>query len=798
MENSGRRWFSIINGIGLSIGLALGILVLLYVKFEMTYDCHFQHIDNMYRIVSKGEVEKNPIHTATVPVPLGKVTSQLDQFLLHSTQFVVGSDKLVRYHHKAFAENRLFYADSGFFSVFDVVFISGTAKDVFSDSSSVVVTQSTAARYFGHENPMGKVIEIDNGVKLTITGVCEDLPENSHLQFDFVTSFSVFEQLYRNQDGDDAVNGWLNNWFNLSIYQYVILKKNAPVETFVSEINRLKQPELIKQMESLSSLKDMMSTKSHLDFELQPVRKIHLSPKLEGELSEPANSFHVKLVLVLALVILLMTTINFVNLTTSHVLIRKHEVNVRMQMGARRTQLFFMFLGESFINTFFALFVALVLVEICFPLFNNWLYLGIKLSMVREWSDVLLEFSLMVGVALLTGLIPAFYFSRKKIRYSSIDADITNGGSYWLRGVLVLVQVAATVVFLILLIGMWVQIKGIHKTNLGYNPENVLVIKRGYAVGENFEEFKAHLLKNSSIISVSGCSSLPGEDKTILTFRLDDGKKRPFYLSNVNWIEDDFYKTLEIPIVEGRSATANDSGFIVVNQKLMKDLNLQRIDSHYITMVGDGEHGADIPLTVTGVMKDFNFESLKQPIPSVINLPEEKWFRFILVRHKPGMERQAMTAVVSEWNQYSKLEPFNTFRLRDKVNSLYRQDYRLFRIVSVLCFFSFFMSTLSLIGLVVFYVNTNSKELRIRQIQGAAPYQQYLGVVHQLSFFVISGVLIGVPLSFVALRLWIITFVVTYPLAGWAFLPLGMIVGMLALAIIYQQARRLIAQSIQR
>jgi len=790
-EHSGHRWFTIINGAGLALGLALGISVLMYVKFEVTYDSHFSHNNRMYRIVSDGVVGDDPINAAAVPMPLRTVVDSLGDMVEHSTHFCAGHDDLVRYRQKAYAENRTVFADTGFFSVFDVEFISGSSTDALKDTGSVVITQSTALRYFEHENPMGKILEFDKGTKLTVTGVCEDAPSNSHFHYDMILPMKFLERIILQKNGAETLKSWEDNWFNINSYQYVVLRDGVDREQFIEQVNALKKPLLVKQMESEPSLKEMLKTHSRLDFKIQSVREIHLKSHLEGELEPNTTSLHVSLAFLFGIVIFLITALNFVNLTTSHVQSKMHEVRVKMLMGASRLRLFLMFLGESFVNTFLALFLAMVLVEISFPLFSGWLNLGMHLSQVRGVSDLVMELIVMVIVALLTGLVPAFYFSMKEVCCDTSKEIYKKGTGYYLKGILVLIQVAASVIFLVLVIGIWHQLNGIKTTDLGFNANNVFVIKRAEAIGDKYQLFKEKLLQDSSILQVSTSSTLPGEVSSIMAFRIADSINKPFYLWNVNVVGDDYFRLMQIPLREGTYPNVADSNGIVVNEALMRETALLRYNQYPIEWVGAGDDGNGRNMRIVGVINDCYSSNLKSSVTPMLYMPHAHWYKYILVRYKGNQEAQARASAIALWNDYTNFHPFNTISLKQQVDGSYQRDEKLFRIAMIMALFSLFMTGLSVVGLSVFYVNIRQEELEIRRMNGAAQYQLIVEVIQQLSTFVFVGVLLALPLSYIFLKSWLAQFVVTYPLAWWVYFPIGGGVATIGLIIIYQQVRYL-------
>jgi putative ABC transport system permease protein len=785
------KWFTALNGIGLSLGLALGMLVMFYAKYELSFDRNYALSGNIFRVTGYGIIGDDTLNTATTPVPLIKSLTKFYPNVIKSTQLTVGANKLVRYGEKSFAEHRFIYADTSFFSVFDIPLLSGDAATALKEPLSIVITQPAAKRYFGFENPMGKVMELDNGLKLMVTGVCEEPESNSHLKFDMVASFEAINQLYLMQADSSHLEKWKNNWLHFNAFNYVVVGDDVDPTQLSRLISDDAAPQMWEQLRSTLPEGDQSYQNTSFSFALQDIRDIHLKSKLDNELSPNSDILHVKIALALMVLILLITVINFVNLTTSHVQRRMREVQVRVLNGASKIRLFRQFLLESFANTMVAFFVALVVVELLFPFFNSYLNLGIHLSQVRQWSDLLMALAIAILVGLITGLVPAMFYSGM---HSNHEQNIKGKGGFYWRAVLVGVQVAGSIAMVILSIGIWWQLGAIKKVNLGYNPQNLLVIERAYALGDSLSDFKDKLLKFGEIESITTTSHIPGDQFSVLAFKKADSLSEQILLWNVAFVDADFASTFQIPLRSGSFFALGDTSYMAVNHALINEMKLDDFrETGYKTLGNEA-----FPFKVSGVLNNFYFNDLKSGIGPTVFLPQQKHIRYMVIRYKDGKKQQATALAQSVWSHMTKNEPFDSYLLTDRIGKFYNQDKKLGRLTLILAVFSMFMCALSVIGLTVFNTCLSGKEIAIRRQQGASGFQLITWGLMKLSVFVFVGVALALPSAWSLLQVWLSPFFFKNELMAMHYIAIAFVVALVTIWLMYINLKKSLTELIRQ
>lgn len=388
--------YSLLNIVGLSIGVTLSLLVLLLVKHELSYDKSFSNSDSIYRYTTKGVLSANFINSATSPMPLGDFIKHYDE-VESVVRFVPGANNVVRYKDTKFNEEEFRFADSTFFEIFDVKMIAGSANDALRNPKSIVLSKSAAKKYFGDIDPIGQLINRSN-IDYIITGICEDMPSSTHFKFNFLASISTIDEILIKKADSSYVKNWKQDWLYLNCYTYVKLKPDIDPHQFEKTVNQDKNNLLLPQVEK--TLHSEMSADSvKLDFYLQHITDIHLHSHLNGELESNSKSIYIHLFVFIAVFILLTTCVNFVNLTTAKANRRFKEVALRQMVGASRRQLAMQFLTEAVLYSLGATFLGLVLLELLLPFFNFFFNLQLEFSLITGWIDLFWILLLEIGRA---------------------------------------------------------------------------------------------------------------------------------------------------------------------------------------------------------------------------------------------------------------------------------------------------------------------------------------------------------------------------------------------------------------
>ncbi|WP_289054754.1 ABC transporter permease [Carboxylicivirga marina] len=742
--------YALLNVLGLSVGLVLGLFVILLVRHELSYDSSFSDNERIYRIATKGVLGNNNINSATTPLPLAEVLLNMEE-VEEVVRFIPGANNVVKYKELRYNEDGFLFGDSSFFSLFDVNMLEGKSSYDLRESRNVVITQTIAKKYFGEEHPIGKNIERE-GLIYNVVGVCENLPAASHFDFGFVASLSTVDEILLQKNDSAYVEEWKSDWLSLKCYTYLKLEKNKDVSSFISEMNdqkdKLLRPEIAKVMEFEQS-----TDKFELSFIEQPLREIHFSSHLGEELSSNSNPIYIKLFVFVAIFVLLTTCVNFMNLTTAKLRVKYKEVGYRQLVGASRSQLIMQFLVEALVYALGATFIGMVLLEILLPFFNGFFELNLEFNFFRGWIDFFGILLVLLTVGLLAGSFPAFFFSgRKPEKLISGDYKIGKPG-FLIRGILVTSQFAVAMFLVVVATAMWWQISFVKESDPGFDSNNVIVVERGHAVRNDLSAFKEETKKIAGIKYVSACNSLPGDDYFQGTFRIIEGVENQVMMLPINYVDEDYFKVMGITLKAGRflSNELGDSLGINLNVAAVKELKLSKPLDKKIEVFGNN----DWALNTVGVIKDFHYESYFTEIKplALILLPEKKRFEYVLIKHEEGVKVD-LEEVKVLWDKYSDGAPFVYTSLDQRIDKLYEEDVRIAKIMSVFAMLSLFIALLGVVALVAFIIEYKSGTFAVKNIIGAPRQSIIRQVFSMYSIYVIAGVILASVPAYWAIQAW--------------------------------------------
>jgi putative ABC transport system permease protein len=554
------RAFSFINIIGLAIGITCCIAIMLYVQDELSYDRFNIHADMIYRVAFHAVLPNLNEDGTLTPSPMGPaLLAEFPQVVAY-TRIEGWMAPVLRYGGKAFSEPRFLEADSTFFAVFTVHFLGGNPKTALAQPNSVVLTESMAKKYFGSANPMGKILNADHKSDWIVTGVIKDWPENSHFKFDFLGSFYA--------DSLSRSTLWLTN----NCLTYFLLKTGTDPLSFQKSMNEALMKKYVEpQMAAVgTAAAPFISTSGAWEYSLQPLTSIHLFSHLEYEIEPNGNISYIYVFSALAIAILLIACVNFINLATARSERRSKEIGIRKTLGSSRPQLIRQFLTESVLMSLFAVVLAIGLVELFLPLFNSIAGESISLNLLRSPLVVPALAALGIVVGVIAGTYPAFFLS------SFDPIQVLKGGTkskkrkVMLRASLVVFQFVVSIVLFIGTFVIFSQLKYIQAKDLGFDKEQVIVIKKANDLGSRLGEFEHELLTNTSVVSVSTSSAIPGSEQNQSMFWLEGSSDQtPRELHEV-YCDYNFLNTYGITLADGRFFSLehpSDSGAVVVNQQ---------------------------------------------------------------------------------------------------------------------------------------------------------------------------------------------------------------------------------------
>lgn len=777
--------YSLINVIGLAVGIGCCVIIVLYVNNELGYDKFNKQADQIYRPVAHIFYNGHTMDFALSPSPLGPALQNDFPQVVSYTRMRNFGMPVMRYGDKVFSEPRFLVVDSAFFDVFTVHFLEGNPKTALTQPNSVVLTETMAKKYFGNADPMGKILNADNKRDWMVTGVIEDWPKDSHFRFDFLGSLCTYS--------DSRSTWWLSN----NYYTYLLLRKGTDPSSFQNAVNQdLMKKYFGPQLKTSIGLSADQFTAAggKWDYSLEPLPSIHLYSHLDYELQPNGDISYIYVFSAIALGILLIACVNFVNLATARSEKRSKEVGIRKTLGSKKSQLVRQFLTESVVLSLLAVVLAIGLVELFLPLFNGISGKEIGLRLFDSLSGIPLLVSLGIAVGLLAGIYPAFYLS--SFRPSGAlkgETSIKNRKSF-LRGALVVFQFVVSIVLFVGTFVIYSQLGYIQDKNLGFDKEQVIVIKRAYDLGTKTGEFKHALLTSSKIVSVSGSTAIPGDQNSDRGYWVGGTSIQHMQDLREMWADYDFLQTYGMSLAGGRyfsTEHAADSGAVVVNQQVERVFGIRDLVGRNLMAPGQTESQAET-LPVVGVVSNFNFESLHQAIrPLVIRyLAPNSPAQFISVRVKPGSYPSTISFIEDTWRKYAGNEAIDYAFLDQDLARLYIADRRTSEIATSFSVLAIFVACLGLLGLAAFVTERRTKEIGIRKVLGASIPEILSLLTSEFAKWVLLANAIAWPVAYFVMNRWLQNFAYRVNLGVWIFVLAGSAAMVIALVTVVSHTLR--------
>ncbi len=768
------KTFTILNLGGLAISFAACIVIFCWVSDELSYDTAGTNADNVFRIAltlqSKGQPDKQFAVTAAPLAPvLVKDFPEIDK----ATRFeFYGALINVKSNH--FFSDKFLFADSTFFEVFGFPMIAGNPHTALEGSNSAVITESLAKKYFGNENPIGKIITCNDTILLKVTGVAKDIPANSHFYFDIVTSMNVLQQ--NNIDNR-------TNWWNDDYYTYISLKDKHAATALNAKITNI--------MDKYNAVDNAAMGINGLHF-LQPLKSIHLYSNLRNEINANGNITALRIFIAIAIFLLIVACINYINLTTATSFKRAKEIGVRKVAGAALRQLITQFLCESVLLTLTALLLAVSLAQLSIPLFNKIADTQISLSAHLSFGVILILFLFSIVLGMIAGIYPAFYLSNVKPVKVFKNLREKKDGLFSLRKALVVFQFTLSVLLIIATIVALQQLHFMQSQNLGFNKEQVLAVPL-HMQTESFQKeiIKNEFKKDAGVAMVTTSSSTPGKTlNNIVT--LPEGVPQNAQQSMSTLIVDyDFIDTYKLQMAAGRAFSKNyptDSSAFIINEAAVKEIGWGNPQN----AIGKGfEWGLGKKGKIIGVVKDFHYNSLQQKVvPVVIHIMPlySGWYGYISVRLNTKDARQTINTLQKTWKQFLPGHPFEYYFLDEDYNKQYQTEQRLGNLSIIFSVLTIFISCLGLFGLVMVAVSQRTKEIGVRKVLGASVAGITALISKEFLKLVIIAIVITTPVAWWLMHEWLQQFAYRVQIGWWVFLIAGLLSTLIALITISFQA----------
>jgi putative ABC transport system permease protein len=725
--------YSIINISGLAIGMAASILILLWVQNELSYDRFHKNAEQIYRITCDASGFKAAVNPAAMPAGLKAQMPEIKNTVrlshLSTNLFEIGNRK--------FEEKRVFYVDDTFLQIFSYALVKGDPLTALKRVDGVLITQDMAKKYFGQEDAIGKVLRKDNGGNVVVTGVLANIPANSDLQFDFILPMASIAK----------TNGDLKNnvWDNFNFYSYVQLDKNF-VPTAAS---------LSKFAQQMTRIYHKVQPDMKIEFQLQPLTSIHLSQPLQVDLPGHGNVQYVRIFFIVAILILVVACINFMNLATARSARRAKEIGLRKVAGAIRGQLIIQFLGESLLISFFALLLALALVWLFLPLFNNLAdkKLAIDFLNGKLWLSLL-------GIALVTGLVSGSYpalflsgFNPVKVLKGNMKSM---GGNLLFRNGLVVTQFIVSILLLIGTVTIYNQLKFIKNRNPGFEKDNLLYMPMTGDMWNKQRALKSELKQNPLTSNFAIISDLPTNliSGTLSVDWVGKDPRSQVVIPSMD-VNEDFIQVFKMKILSGRGFSTSfkaDSNNFVVNERMLGVMGLKTASAVGKSLTFQGTKG-----NIIGVVQDFNFKPIQQSIePLVLRL--NKYGGIVIIRTVPKNIEATIKALAKISEQLNPAYPFKYDFLDQDLASMYKGEQQMGSIFNLFALLAIFISCLGLYGLSAFMAEQRTKEIGVRKVLGASVFNVVYLLSTGITRLILVAIAIAIPLSWYAVDSWLASF----------------------------------------
>ncbi len=767
--------YAFINIAGLAIGMACCILIISFITTELSYDQFHENKDNIYRLGLDASLGGNQMLMPISTAPAAPALIQEYPEVLDAVRFSPVGNVSIKDKDLEFFEENVAFVDSSFFNVFTFPLIKGDPRTALKTAYSMVMTEDAAKKYFGDEDPIGKILKVDNRNDYTVTGVVENSPKNSHFTFDILCSF---ESLYaQNRERMEV-------WLSFSYYTYVLLQDNFDPKELENKFPALVETHMGPTLKAVGG---------KIDFFLQPLTQIHLRSHMENEMSANSDIAYIYIFAAIALVILFIACINFMNLSTARSALRAREVGIRKVVGAERKELIRQFLGESLIYSFFSMLVAIGLAHLVLPLFSSLSGRDLTIDYFgMPWLiPSLIGMILFVGLA--AGSYPALFlssFQPVKVLKGRLKAGATNAR---FRSILVVGQFVISIGLIISTGVILNQLRFMKNKNLGFEKRNILVVTTSDGPArESIESIKQEFKKIPGVLNAGLTSQLPGREASVSPYVPEGFSATEAQLMKGIDIDHDFIPTLGITIIAGRNFSpefgTDASDAIIINEAAARKFGWTEPIGKKIEDFSGEEIEDRSARTVVGVIKDIHMSSLHNLImPLYINNESDDWDS-IALKISPNNVGGTIDKLRAKWSELYPNQSFDYYFLDDSLATLYESEGRLSQIFSSFTLFAIFIACLGLFGMASFTAEQRTKEIGIRKVLGASVSGVVVLLAKDFLKLVLIANILAWPLAYLAMKEWTKGFAYQAGIGVWMFVITGVLAAVIALLTVSFQS----------
>lgn len=789
---------SILNISGLAISMACVIMIVMYVRDELSYDSFFANADHLFQV--NMTVADNGIESTTggnTAPAVGPALKDMYPEVESYARVYRPGDVVVRYNGTAKAENfysekNILAVDSNFLQTFNYQLLQGDAGACLEKPNSVVITEATAKKYFAEENPIGKILLFDTDRKpFIVTAILKNIPSNSSFQFDMLAPISAYSEVKK--------RSW--NWGWLQVNTWIKLKNDVSVDKASIAKLEAKFPKMVKTRAFNNGLsyEEFIKKGGKLGYSLMPFTSVHLHAmpmNTPARLTTLSDIKYVYIFSIIALFIIILACVNFMNLSTAQSATRAKEVGIRKMMGSMRTQLIRQFLTEAMLYSSIATIIGLLLVPLLINPFNEVAGKSLTFNSIFTGHIWLFALGLALFTGLLAGLYPAFYLtSFKPVEVlKGVKLFKNNIGNLLIRNGLVIFQFTISVVLIICTIVVFEQLKYEQSKDLGLDKENVVVIANTKRLGSVEESFREELSRQPGVIDASICSGIPtkgnfGDGYVPEATATDKPLLSDIGLSSF-MIDENFIPTLSMQILSGRnfSKEFNDSASVIINEAAAKQIGWKEPVGKFLGYPGNSQR-----FKVIAVVKDFNVASLHELVkPFALFTTSSKTYNlhtsFISVRLQPGNIPEQIGRIEAKWKYFAPATPFDFSFLDSEFDALYRSERQMGAVFAIFTFISIFVACLGLFGLSIFIAERRKKEIGVRKVLGASVQNVVRLLSGEFVKLVTIAAVIAFPIAWFAMNKWLENFAYRIGIGWWIFLISGALAMAIALITVCFQA----------
>lgn len=779
------RGYLVLNITGLTIGITSFLLISMYVLHELSYDRFHKNYENIYRVRVKGLLAGSTLDQAITAAPMAQ--SLLNDYpeVIHAVRILRSGAWLVKYGETRFNEDGVLFADSSFFSVFDFKLLRGDKRTALANPRSIILTEDYARKYFGNEDPLSKRISMEADTNVyTVTGVIQNIPSNSHFKFDMLASLNSIP-------GSKSTE-----WLNHNFYTYIVLRNGITRKAMEAKLPEvvLKYvgPDIKKYIGV--TIEDFQKAGNQFGYELEPLPDIHLKGAPQYRIEPPGSLSTVYIFAVIALFILIIAIINYVNLATAKSAGRAKEVGIRKVSGSSAKGLIFQFIGESMVVVTIASVLASLIVLVLTPSFNHLIGKEISVSLFSGYKGYLGLIALTILVGTAAGAYPAFVLS--SFNPVEVLKGTMNPGSIskTLRGILVVFQFSISIVIIIGAFVVYRQLNFMTSADMGIDKNNLLVVRRPDALGKKLESLKEQVLQIPGVERIGNATALPGTTNfNNNAFFLDNDPTKTTYLLNQESVSFGFAEVLGVKLADGRYLSrdyGNDTLSVLINETAVKFLGLKDPLGKYLLRPRGGPNEYD-RLRIVGIMKDFNIASLHEKItPVCFTIMRGNYEGYLCIRLNGKNMHGTIQSIEKIWKDYSNRQPFQYSFFADDFNKNYETEFKTGKIFIIFSILAIFIACLGLIGLITYMTTIRTREVGIRKTYGAS--RTIIVTLLSREVIVLIGIssLVAYPVAFFGIRMWLQSFaekITAGPLIYLTASLIGLAIGWLS--IIYQASR---------